>query len=100
MAVIGESGIKRDSDSSTPLERHSQPNSNFSHSNGSPRGLSNGSDLRKSQSVAKPRETSSGSNPLQKVAQTRCLSTDEDLILLLCSLADSQGILQKISLDL
>ena len=76
MAVIGESGIKRDSDSSTPLERHSQPNSNFSHSNGSPSGLSNGSDLRKSQSVAKPRETSSGSNPLQKVAQRRNKGTN------------------------
>ena len=78
MAIIGEGGIKHDSDASSAsnlLERHSQPNRGFSHgSNGSssmPNGLSKGSGLKNSPNVAKPQQGAAANNPLQKAAQKK-----------------------------
>ena len=76
MAIIGESGIKRDSDASTPLERHSQPNRDFSHSNSGgslPRSsnLSNADNLKRSKDVAHPSKGQESSSPLQKANQRR-----------------------------
>ena len=55
MAIIDSSGIKRDTDASTPLERPSHPSRTPSHSNGGslPRknNLSNADQLKKKQTL-------------------------------------------------
>ena len=74
MALIDSSGIKRDSDTSTPLERHSQPNRNFSQGAGSlPKAsnLSNANKLKNSSGIAKPKGSDEKYNPLQQANQKR-----------------------------
>ncbi len=75
MAVMDSSGIKRDTDASTPLERPSHSNRTPEHSNGGslPRqsNLSNGSKLKDSKDVAKPQGSSDkgSTNPVKQAQQ-------------------------------
>ena len=80
MAIIDESGIKRDTDASEPLVRH--PNSLRPQNTGNnvevelrnePQrsNLSNGSELKRSRSVAKPGKKSTESNPIERANQRR-----------------------------
>ena len=74
MAIIDSSGIKRDTDASTPLERPSHPSRTPSHSNGGslPRknNLSNADQLKNSKDVAKPQGASEEkTNPIKQAKQ-------------------------------
>lgn len=76
MAVIGESGIKRDTDASTSLERPSHSNRTPDHRSGGslpPRdNLSNGSKLKSNKDVAKPQGSNNkdaSSNPVKQAQQ-------------------------------
>lgn len=74
MAIMDSSGIKRDTDASTPLERPSHPNRTPSHSNGGslPRqnNLSNADQLKNSKDVAKPQGSNEEkTNPIKQAKQ-------------------------------
>ena len=85
MAIINESGIKRDTDASEPLVRHSSPNRLQPQDvdaelevRNEPRrsNLSNGSELKKSSGVAKPSSGKKVNNPIQQANQKRNSSTN------------------------